>query len=159
MRKLSRKMTIIASTMALVVVTSVVAYAFWTNSGAGSGNAQTGSNTVTVTQRSSVTGLVPGGPAVALSGDFDNPNTTPVFVNTVTASLVTVTGGAGDLTRPPCTTADFALEGTNPVPIGRNIPVGSGVDHWSGPTIRLRETGLDQDNCKSVNVQINYAVT
>ncbi len=59
--------------LALVVVGGVFAY--WTQSGSGSGTAQAGTTVpVTVNQTSPITGLYPGGPAQTLSGNFDNPN-------------------------------------------------------------------------------------
>jgi hypothetical protein len=156
--RFSRRTTIIASTMALVVTTSVVAYAFWTNSGAGSGQATTGTNTVTVHQLSTPSGLVPGGPAAPLFGDFTNPNTSGVFVSTVAAEITDVTGGPEDLGDPECTAADFHLN-NNPVGVGTTVPPGSHVSAWSGMSIQLLETGLNQDNCKNVTVELSYSTT
>jgi hypothetical protein len=156
-RKFSRKMTIIASTLALVVVTSVVAYAFWTNNGAGAGQASTGTNTVTVHQLSTPSGLIPNGPAAPLFGDFTNPNSSGVFVNTVQASISGVTGGPENPAQ-PCTAADFALY-NNPTGVSTTVPPGSHVSAWSGIQIQLVDTGLNQDNCKNATVDISYSTT
>jgi hypothetical protein len=155
-RKFSRKSTIIASSLALVLATSVVAYAYWTNSGAGTGNASTGNNTVTVNQLSTPSGLIPGGPPAPLFGDFDNPNTSSVHVNHVTAEITSVTGGPADPADPACTAADFLLGG-NPAFVGTDVAPGPHKGAWSGITLQLQETGLDQDNCKNVAVVIGYS--
>jgi hypothetical protein len=155
-RRFSRKTTIIVTSLALVIVTSVAAYAFWTTSGAGTGSASSGSGTaITVNQTSGVSGLYPGGPAVTLSGNFNNPNANPVFVNAVTATISAVHGGS--LPGPSCTTGDFALGGSTGV-VG-SVPFGNGVGSWSGLTIEMLETGANQDNCKNATLDISYSTS
>src|SRR5262249_56020869 len=90
---------------ALVVVATItlagVATAYWTQGGSGSGSANTGTtNNITVNQTSVITGLYPGGPAATLSGNFDNPNGSGVFVTSVTASIAAFSVQP-DLTKPP----------------------------------------------------------
>src|SRR3954470_7161543 len=56
-----------------------LAYGYWTESGAGTGGATAATTSaLTINQVGAPTGLYPGGPAQALSGDFNNPNTSPV---------------------------------------------------------------------------------
>jgi hypothetical protein len=145
--------------MALVVATSVIAYAFWTGVGAGTGSAQTGNTgqPLVVNQSGTPTGLVPGGPAASLSGNFDNPNAAGVFVNQVTATVGTITPAQADLSKPACTAADFAVGGV--ANVNATIPSGIGVGSWSGLTLQLLNTPANQDNCKNVTVQLNYATT
>jgi hypothetical protein len=157
-RRFSHRTTIIGTTVALIVATSVVAYAFWTNSGAGSGQASTGTNTVTVHQLSTPAGLTPSGPAAPLFGDFTNPNPNTVFVNTVEAQIIGITGGPQDPAKPACTAADFALH-NNPTGVFSNVPTGSHVSSWSGISIQLVDNGFNQDNCKNVTVDISYSTT
>jgi hypothetical protein len=158
-RRFSRRTTIVTVGMALVVATSVIAYAFWTGVGAGTGNAQTGNTgqPLVVNQLGTPTGLVPGGPAASLSGNFDNPNAAPVFVNQVTATVGTITPAQADGSKPPCTAADFSVGGT--ANVNAQIPPGSGQGNWSGLTLSLLNTATNQDNCKNVTVQINYTTT
>jgi hypothetical protein len=157
-RKFSRRTTIIAASLALVVVTSVVAYAWWSASGAGTGSASAaGGTAITVNQLSGASGLYPGGPASTLSGDFNNPNANPVYVNQVTATLTGVSGGAQDLNHPACTTSDFLLGGS--APVFASIPSGNHQWFWTGLTIELQETGQDQDNCKNAVVHISYSTS
>lgn len=155
MRKFSRKTITIVAGMALVVATSVVAYAFWTNTGAGEGEATTGNNTVKVNQLSTPSGLIPGGDPAELSGDFDNLNTDPVHVNHVTAEISGVDGGSLPGV-PLCTAADFELTG-NPTLVDDNVPSGAGVGAWDGIFIGLLNTADNQDNCKNATVHLSYS--
>ena len=146
--------------MALVVATSVIAYAFWTGVGTGSGTAQAGNTgaPLTVKQTVTPTGLVPGGPAASLLGNFDNPNAAGVFVNSVTGSVASVAPlQAIDPLQPPCDPNDFVVGGT--ANVGATIPPGNGVGAWSGLTLSLTNTAVNQDNCKNVTVTINYTTT
>jgi hypothetical protein len=155
-RKFSRKTTIIASTLALIVVTSVVAYAFWLNTGAGSGSGSTGTNIVTVNQQSTPSGLVPGGPAQELFGGFNNGNGSPVHVNHVIATLTAVAGGPGRSDLPECSIHDFTLTG-NPTLVDADIPVGSNQGHWGGIMLSMVNASYNQENCKNVTVFISYS--
>ena len=152
-RHISRKLTIVAIGVP-VVLSAGIAIAYWTNSGSGSGNAATGTTTsITVNQTVSPTGLVPGG-TVALSGNFNNTNTSKVFVTAVTAS-VTPFSVQPDATKPACNQADFTITGTSLV--GVEIVPGSGVGAWSGLSLNMVDAATNQDNCKTVTVPITYA--
>jgi hypothetical protein len=152
-----KRTTVVATGLALVLASAAIAFAYWTNSGSGSGSASTGNTTgITVNQTSAVTGLYPGGPAAPLSGNFDNPNDSAIFVHQVSASLSSVSGGAEDPGLPACTTADFALSGS-PITLDTEVPSGNGVGSWSGITVRLLNTAANQDNCKNATVHISYA--
>lgn len=159
MLRFSRRTTIISVGMALVIATSVIAYAFWTGVGGGTGQAQTGNTgqPLVVNQSGTPTGLVPGGPAANLGGNFDNPNAAPVFVNQVTATVGTITPAQADPAKPACVAADFAVGGT--ANVNAQIQPGLGQGSWSGLTLSLLNTAANQDNCKNVTVQINYTTT
>jgi hypothetical protein len=154
-RRFSRKTTIIAASMALVIATSVVAFAFWTNAGAGEGTASTGDtpDNLVINQTSTVEDLVPGGPPGELSGHFDNPNPSGVFVHEVTATVSSVDGGSGP--TPPCTPADFAVG--PPDTVNAEIPSGSAQGSWGPITPQLLDTASNQDNCKNAIVHISYS--
>ena len=105
-------------------------------------------------QTSSATGLYPGG-SVALSGDFNNPNSGSAYVSGVTAA-VHAFSSQSDAGKPACTQADFSITGTSNVP--GSIASGNGVGSWSGLTLNMLNTGANQDNCKSLSgtIQIDY---
>lgn len=155
MRKPRRRRIAVAwvAIMAASVVAVGVAFAFWSATGNGSGTGSTGTGVgITVNQTSSPTGLFPGG-AVALSGNFNNPNSGPVFVTAVAASVTTFSVQA-DGTKPACTQADFSITGS--ASVNAEIAVGNGVGSWSGLSLNMIDAATNQDNCKNIIVPITY---
>lgn len=158
MRKMTKKNKI-AAVCAAAVLTSVgggVAFAYWTTTGSGDGSATTGTNdAITVVQTSTVTGLQPGGTAQTLRGNFNNLNTSPVYVTDVVASIASVAKatGAPDGT---CDASDFSLVGAT-MAVGHEVASGEGVDGWGGATIAFNnKTGANQDGCKGATVNLAY---
>ena len=124
------------------------AFAYWSSIGSGTSTASTGTVVaVTVNQTSSVTGLAPGLPAQALSGNFDNPNSGPVYIAAVTAT-VTGTDTVG------CTATDYTIAGT--ATVGAQVAAGTAVGSWSGLTIQFNNKATNQDACKGAVVSIAY---
>jgi hypothetical protein len=134
---------------ATVLAGGGLAFAYWTNTGAGTGEATTGSNeSIVVNQTSTVTGLAPGLPAQTLSGNFDNPNDGPVFVTSV-AATVTGTDKTG------CDASDYTIAGA--ATVNQQVPAGEDVGSWSGLTIQFNnKPGTNQDACKNAVVAIAY---
>jgi hypothetical protein len=144
---------------ALVVVATLtlagVATAYWTSGGFGTGTADTGTtNNVVVNQTSAVIDLYPGGPPQALSGNFDNPNPNPVFIASVTAAIPAGWSSQADITKPACTAADFQIVGA--AIVNAQIAPGAGQGAWGGLAISMINAPTNQDNCKNVNVPIDY---
>jgi hypothetical protein len=144
----NRKFVAMFIAIGMVLAGGGAAFAYWTMTGSGSGTANTGAPaTVTVVQTSANTITSPGG-SIALSGDFNNPNTGNTYVTSVTATVgvfSTIAKYAGD---PPCTAADFTITGTSNTP--GDIPTGNGVGAWSGLTLTLIDSATNQDNCESL---------
>jgi hypothetical protein len=150
MRKLNKRIAFVAAGAAVALATSGVAYAFWTGSGTGSGSASTGAGTgtVTVNQTSVVTDLAPGLPAQALSGNFTNAGTSPVYVAGITAAVTTDKAG--------CDATDYTL--VQPSAVNAEVAVGSGVGSWSGGSIQFNnKADANQDACKGATVTITYS--
>lgn len=125
-----------------------VAFAFWTSSGTGTGTAAAATtDSVTVTQVGSITGLFPGGPGQTISIQIANPNASAVTIGAVTAA-VSGTDKVG------CTAADFSISG--PVYGGGTI-AGSGVQAASGATISMiNDLARNQDACKGAVVSLAF---
>jgi hypothetical protein len=143
---------------AVLLAIAASAYAYWTSSGTGTGSAGTGTTTgITVNQTSTVTGLYPGGPAQALSGNFTNTNAGAVVVASVNATISSVTKAVG-APAGACTAADYTLSGfpTTTVTPTAGIPSGTGVGTWSGGTIAMVNSAGNQDGCKGATVNISY---
>jgi len=149
-----RRRMLILALLVVGVIAATGAYAFWTLGGTGSGTAQTGTaNDVTVNQTSTVTGLYPGGPAQGLSGNFDNPNANAVVVSNVSAVVTGTSAGAS------CDSSNFAIGGASAIGGGGVVPSGTGQGSWTGLTLRLLDTGVNQDACKNVTVNITYTAS
>jgi hypothetical protein len=154
----NRKKRSIVIALVAALALSAGAYAYWTQSGSGTGSASTGSGTgITVNQTSVVSDLSPGSTPQALSGTFTNLNAGTVQVASVTATLASVTGGAGG--TPECTIADYQINNptTTTISGGGVIASGTGVGSWSGPTIQMLDSGTNQDACKGATVNVSYS--
>jgi hypothetical protein len=127
------------------------AFAYWTTtgSGTGSGGATSAPSAVTVVQTSTGTITAPGG-SVALSGDFNNPNSGSSYVTSVTAVVSpSFTSSAVSTSLPACTSADFTITGTSNTP--GDVPSGSAKGSWSGLTLTLTDSATNQDNCENLS--------
>jgi hypothetical protein len=153
-RLFDRKFIAVAGVIALL--SAAGAYAYFSQTGSGSGSAATGSGVpVVVNQTSVIAGLTPGSTAQALSGDFDNANPGRAHVASVTASLYSVTDGAGaPITG--CTIADYRINSATAT-VNQNVASGTAVGSWSGPTIEMLDRDLNQDACKGATVVVHYA--
>jgi len=151
MARFTKKTKIAIVTAALVFGVSGTAFAYWTQLGAGTGTASTGTTVaLVVNQTNAVAGLYPGGPAQALSGTFDNPNTSAVTVGVVSAS-VTATSIAG------CLPAWYAITGTG-TPGTQVVPAGTAQGAWAGLSVGMLNNASNQDLCKTATITITYAV-
>jgi hypothetical protein len=149
MRRFSKKTLAALVGAAVVIAGGGVAYAYWSAGGTGTGTATAGSNNaITINQTSTIAGLAPGSGPQTLSGDFDNGNSSPVYVTSVDA-IVSGTDAVG------CDATDFTI--TGPAVVGAEIPEGAGVGTWSGVTIEFNnKPGQNQDACKNATVDLAY---
>jgi hypothetical protein len=149
MKKFSKRTWVLFGVIAVAAVAAVGGYAFWTTGGTGTGSATTGTTAgIVVKQTSTVTGLYPGGPAQPLSGNFDNGNASAVHVASVSGS-VTGTSVVG------CNAADFVVTGS-PAANVQDVPSGTAQGAWSGLSVSMTETGVNQDLCKNATLTITY---
>jgi hypothetical protein len=148
-----KKIAAVVAGVAIVGASSGVAFAYWTQSGSGTGTAATGSTqAITINQTSTITGLYPGDLPHTLSGNFTNPNPSKVFVEAVTADSITI-----DSTHATagCTPGDYTLGGT--AVVHGEIAVGLNVGTWTGLTVQMKDTVLNQDACKGAQLTIAYS--
>jgi hypothetical protein len=168
-RFFSRKKAIAVAAVCSLIA-GVGAYAYWTQAGSGSGTAATGTTaagSITVNQTSTPTGLYPGGPAGALSGDFTNTNAGNVKIHQVSATVTSVTLAGGADGGTACTPSDYLLSNF-PYTVDAEVPgtagTGGGVHQGSwgtgaagvATTIQLRDTAVNQDACKGAIAHVTY---
>ena len=159
MRKPTKKTTAIMVAAVTVLAGGGAAFAYWTAGGSGTGTAATsaGSTPVTAVQTTVVTGLQPGDTAQTISGKFNNTNTAPVYVSTVTASIASVTKAGVPATV--CSASDYTLA-TPVMTVNAEVPVGSAQGAWTGASIKFNnKAGVNQDDCKGATVNLAYAVS
>jgi len=152
MKNKRRGIKVVAVAAALVVAGGA-AFAYWTAGGSGTGAADTGTSAnVTIVQDTfPADALYPGGPAIALSGTFNNPNSGPVHVDQVTVA-VDPTWSVG--TTLPCTADDFTL--VQPTQTNADV-LANDTSTWGGTaSIRMKNTSANQDNCKNVLPPLVY---
>ena len=149
--------------MLSVIATLVVAgaaFAYWTVGGSGTGSASTadGAANLTANQTTTLTPLYPGDSAQTISGDFNNTNSGPVYVGTVTASIASVTK-AVDAPAGTCDATDFTLASAA-MTVNAEVPAGAGTGAFTGATIQFNnKTGTNQDACKNATVALAYTIS
>ncbi len=158
MAKITKKKKITLLVTALVVLFGGAAYAYWTAGGTGTGTAATGTNVpITVVQTSTVSAMAPGDSAQALSGNFNNSNSGPVYVATVTASISSVDKAVG-APAGTCAASDYTLAGAT-MTVNAEVPAGLAQGSWSGATIKFNnKAATNQDACKGATVNLAYLI-
>jgi len=152
MSRFNKKTKIAIVTAALVFGVSGTAFAYWTQMGAGTGTAGTGTTVAVVVNQTNaaITDLYPGGPARALSGTFNNPNAAAVTVGAVTATITTSAPGT-------CLSSWYTITGSS-TPVTQVLAAGTAVGSWSGLNVALTNNALNQDACKGATVTFAYTV-
>ena len=143
----------------LALALAGAAFAYWTAGGSGSGSATAaGAQTpLTANQTTVLTAMYPGDSAQTISGNFNNPNSGPIQVTTVTASISGVTKAAG-APAGTCDANDFTL--ANPaMSVGAEVPAGTAKGSFTGATIKFNNTASNQDACKGATVNLAYAIS
>jgi len=154
-----RRVVSVAIAMVALLAFSGVAFAYWTAGGSGTGTATaaTGTTPVAVIQTSALTAMYPGDTAQTLSGNFNNPNSGPVYVSTVVASIASVSKASGAVAG-TCDATDFTLANATGT-VNAEIPAGTAKGSWSGPTIKFNDKGTGQDQCKGATVNLSYTAS
>lgn len=154
---LKRKRTVLLALVAVLAI-SGAAFAYWSagGSGTGSGSTASGTSALTVNQTTVLTPMYPGDSAQTISGNFNNNNSGPVYVSTVTASIASVTKAAG-APAGTCDATDYTLANAT-MTVNASVPAGSGQGSWTGATIKFNNKGTAQDACKGATVNLSYAV-
>ena len=159
MRKPNKKSAAIMIAALAVVAGGGAAFAYWTAGGSGTGSAATsaGTSNVTVVQTSNVTAMQPGDSAQTLSGTFNNPNTGPAYVGTVTAAIGSVTKD-GAAPAGTCDATDYTLASAA-MTVNAEVPADD-TGAWSGATVKFNnKAGTNQNACKGATVNLTYTVS
>jgi hypothetical protein len=134
------------------------ALAYWTagGSGTGSGTAAGAQTPLVANQTTTLAAMYPGDSAQTISGNFDNANSGPIHVSTVTASIASVTKATG-APAGTCDASDFTLANAT-MTVNAEVPAGSGQGSFTGTTIKFNNKPTSQDACKGATVNLAYAI-
>lgn len=159
---LKRKRVRVALVGIAALVFAAGAFAYFTASGAGTGNAQVGNSsamTITATITPGTGGIVPGGNPAGVSFNVNNPSSGNQYVNTVSLTgvqafsdsghTVNITGtGAGQ-----CDTSQFTMA---PVAENQDVPSGSSSLGTNGSLV-FHDSGSSQDGCKGAYLVASFS--
>lgn len=156
MSKKSKRLSVGLGLFLVFALAAGGAYAYWTNSGTGSGTAATsspaaGQLTVSGTP---ITGLAPGVAAKPLAGTIANPAGSGSDFH-VSGLAATITIDAAHVTA-GCGASDYTL--VQPSGITGDLAPGASLPFSSG-TIAFNNKVTNQDFCKGATVTINYTVS
>jgi hypothetical protein len=143
---------------AVALAAASAAFAFWTGGGSGTGSAAAAGaqSGLTANQTTTLTAMYPGDSAQTISGDFDNPNSGPIHVGTVTVSIDSVTKAVG-APAGTCDATDFTLANAT-MSVNAEVAAGNAKGSFTGATIRFNDKATNQDACKGATVGLAYAI-
>ncbi|HWH26858.1 MAG TPA: hypothetical protein VNT53_09460 [Pseudolysinimonas sp.] len=152
----TKKIAIVAITLALVLGGGGIAFAYWTSSGTGTGVATTGTSTGLTVTSSAPTGsaLSPGGPTQTVAFSVNNPGTGSQAVTSVVVSVASA-GGAAWTAIPGCSASDYSL-GTPTITYGT---IAGGGSLLGSVTVTMVALGTDQDACQGVTVPLYFVAS
>jgi hypothetical protein len=130
------------------------AFAFWTTSGTGSGSAATGTSAVvTVAQTSTVTNLVPGGPAKPITFSITNGQPTAQYITSVDIQVASIKVGVTDVDPMLCSPADFDI--VQPQALNADLVPGTTPFTNKNASIAMKNAAYNQDGCKNVTIGLS----
>lgn len=134
------------------------AFAYWTSTGSGTGSASAagGQSALTANQTTVLTPMYPGDSAQTISGNFNNPNSGPSYVSSVTVSISGVTKAAGAAAG-TCDATDFTLANTT-MSVAAEVAPGNAKGAFTGATIKFNNKATNQDACKGATVALAYVI-
>ncbi|HEY0217377.1 MAG TPA: hypothetical protein VGC57_13395 [Cellulomonas sp.] len=152
----TRKTVVLGTAAALTVLGAGAAFAYWTSTGSGNGEAATGASTAfLVTTEPAVGEITPGGPGQTIAFTVSNPGTGTQNLSAVTVTLADESGVAW-VPAVGCEIADYTVAVTTPPAYGAIAAAGT-VD--GTVTVTLLNTGLDQDACQGLTVPVHLVAS
>jgi hypothetical protein len=158
----NRKRVLAGIGLVATLAVTGVAVAYFSASGAGSGNAQVGTSaalTISPTITPGAGGIVPGGNPATVSLTVNNPGSAKANVATVTmtgvlaysdaAHTLNITGtGAGK-----CDTTQFSMA---PVTENQQVPAGGPTALANNGSLVFADSGSNQDGCKNAYLVASF---
>ena len=99
--------------------------------------------------------MYPGGPGQAITGKFNNTNSGPTYVASVTVAIASITKAGAAVTG--CDASDYLI--TSPtMTVNADVPAGSNVGAFTGATVKMVNDNTNQDACKGATVNLSYTI-
>ncbi|MGS0688007.1 hypothetical protein ACVBEQ_23095 [Nakamurella sp. GG22] len=148
-----KKTIVIASVAALTIGGAGVAFAYWTSTGTGVGEAQTGQEAVfTITSEDAVGEISPGSPGQTIDFTVTNPGPGTLLFSSVTVRLATANGIQWVPTG-ACNFDDYtATISDAPDP----IQLAAAAFVVGEATVTLANTAVSQDDCQGQTVPLYF---
>jgi len=155
-RTRGRKRTTIILAAFLTVAGAASAFAYWTATGSGTGEATTGQSVAfEITTEPAVGTIAPGNSGQTVEFTVTNSSTASLFLTDVTVTLADATGTAW-VPAAGCLVADYSVSVTTPPAYGE-IAAGGFV---SGTvTVTLANTAANQDACQGLTVPLYFVAS
>jgi hypothetical protein len=155
----SKKGIALLATMIVAVAATVSAYAYFTDSGAGTGSATVGTSS-TVSLAGTITGtLYPAGDPAGVSVLVQNTGSGSQYVDTITLASITTDAGhsACDLSvsglNPAFTMADIAVA----TDLTKDNGAAGGTDQTTKTgSLQMNDTGVSQNACKNAPLTLHF---
>jgi hypothetical protein len=152
-----RKRITIGAVALLTVTGAGAAFAYWTASGAGTGDATTGTSVAfVITAEEPVGVLAPGNAGQTVAYTVDNPGTSTQYLTDVTVAIAGP-GGAAWVPTGDCLASDYTATMTAEPAAGE---IAAGASSTTGTvTVTLAETGENQDDCQGQTVPLYFVAS
>lgn len=155
MRKHSKRTMVVAASAATALTAGGIAYAWYQAgvAGTGSGSATPAANTAAAVTFSTtaVSGLLPGGAAVATTVTPHNSNPYSVRIAAHTVSVASASGGA-------CTTDEAQLSGSGTM-AAQTIPANSSGTPFTINVSMADDATKDQTDCAGTALSLSYSAS
>jgi hypothetical protein len=159
-RKIARKRGVAALSVIAVLALAGGAFAYFTSSGSGTGNATVGTSTAfTVAQTSTSGTMYPGAGTSTLNYTITNPSSGHQNVSSVSATVASTAGG--DVTQGGSDVTGCLASWFTPVAHPGTLPqdlAGSGTSSGT-VTVTMTNASTSQDACKGASPDINISAS
>jgi hypothetical protein len=145
LRQGTRAWALLAVAAIAGVTAAVGAYAYFTNSGSGSGTATVGTSSGITLSGSPAQLLYPGGADRSVTVTITNPGSGAQYVGTVSGTVADNGGCDGDW---------FEVD---PVLVGATLAPGASTTRST--VVRMLDSGTNQDACKNASMTITWSST
>ncbi len=152
----NRGIATVAVVAGLVLAGGGLAFAYWTSTGTGSGEATTGESVAFTIDVDPATGgpLTPGGPTQTVAFTVNNPSTGTLDLSDVTVTVANADGSAWTAVA-GCSAADYDVDAPTIV----YGPIAGGGDVDGTVTITMINTDSDQDGCQNADVPLYFVAS